>query len=454
VTSTAAWARRAAVAFVLAWFVYFANDGLFATFAPDDMMNLHGYWQPGPWRAIESQFMLGSNTYRPMGAVFYLPLYTLFGLNPLPYRVVIFAVMLLNVWLAFRFARALGLTEIAAGLVCLLVSYHAKLGDLNYTTSVVYDVLCFTFYCATFVYYSRARRRGARFRARQWAVFLGLYLCALNSKEMAVSLPLMLLAYEVFYQSERRWAPAFVAGFMTAVFIAGKIVGADPLMAQPAYKPVLTLERWITSSRLELNELFYAGNYFTARRLMILMLILTAVAILSRCPKIRFAVVMIWIVPLPIVFLVGRVHSCLYLPLLAWSLLVAQLISSLAAWAGRARSELRWAVLAVGIILLARITIVRKRAAMPDLRANGQLTARVIGMFNTLHPKLKPHSQILLVNDPFQDWDAKFIAELWIGDRTVTAHLQNKTPYSEGEVHREMHYVFRFEGDRIVPETP
>jgi hypothetical protein len=61
---------------------------------------------------------------------------------------------------------------------------------------------------------------------------------------------------------------------------------------------------------------------------------------------------------------------------------------------------------------------------------------------------------VLLINDPFPYWDAKFIAELWFGDRTVTVWLQNKTQFTEEQIHNEMQYVYRFEADRLVRVKP
>ena len=45
--------------------------------------------------------------YRPIGAAFYLPLFHFAGLDPFPYRVVIFLLLGLNVVLTWRFAALL-----------------------------------------------------------------------------------------------------------------------------------------------------------------------------------------------------------------------------------------------------------------------------------------------------------------------------------------------------------
>ena len=446
--------RRAAAAFVLAWFVWFAWDGIFAGFAPDDMMNLQGYWEPGVARALLSNFMVGTNAYRPMGAVFYLPLFAVFGLDPLPYRIVIFAVLLVNVYLAYRVARLLGCDELAAGLAALLTCYHAGMADLHYNTATVYDVLCFFFYCCTLIYYIRIRRQERPLRPVEWAAFFALFLCALNSKEMAVTLPVVLLVYEWLYRRKRTLGPALAAGGLTAVYILGKRFGADPLMAQEAYRPVFTFTRYFESSTLHLNELFYGGRFFTRGRALALWLAMAIVAWRGKRPELRFAWLFVFISPLPVVFLQGRTHSCLYLPLLGWAIFAAVVFADLVNVVSRGRLAVRAALVAAGVLLLAYTTVIHKRKVMPDLARNGELTANVIEQFRAANPRVEPGSWVLLVDDPFQDWDAKFIADLWFRDRSVTVWVQNKLRFSDREIHEKMKYIFRFENGRLVKLDP
>jgi hypothetical protein len=441
--------RRAAAAFVLAWFVWFSREGLFARFAPDDMMNLAGYWNPGVARSLLSNFTIGTNAYRPMGAVFYLPLFAAFGLNPLPYRIVIFVVLLANVYLAYRLARLLDCSELAAGLAALVVCYHAGLADLHYSTATVYDVLCFFFYCSSLIYYIRIRRQKRSLRKREWAAFFALFLCALNSKEMAVTLPVTLVIYEWLYQRDRELRPALAAGALTAVYILGKKFGADPLMAQEGYRPVFTLTRYFESSTLHLNELFYQGVWFTRGRALVLWLGMALTAWRVGRLEIRFAFLFLFIAPLPVVFLQGRTHSCLYLPLLGWAIFVAAAFMELVNSISR-RPAARAALVGVAVLLLAWTTELHKRTIMPDYTRNGELTAKVIEQFRAANPRVAPGSWVLLVDDPFQDWDAKFIADLWFRDRSVTVWVQNKLRFSDQEIREKMTHIFRFENDRLV----
>ena len=84
----ARWRKIASAVLLSAYFLCFAWDGLHARWAEDDMMNLYGAWKPGPWQLLLSQFRPWHGDYRPMGGAFYAVLFTMFGLNPLPYRAV------------------------------------------------------------------------------------------------------------------------------------------------------------------------------------------------------------------------------------------------------------------------------------------------------------------------------------------------------------------------------
>ena len=196
----------------LAWFLYFSRDVLGVHFAPDDMMNVDNfYWTPGLWRLFYSQFLIWRGYYRPMGGLFYLPILSVWGLNPAPYHVALSLVLAVNVYLVYRLARLLGAGEWAAGLAALVACYHAGLGNLYYNTAFVYDALCGCFFLAALVYYCGIRDTGRLLSVGQKAIFAALVLCALNSKEMALTLPAILAVYEWIYHPSASYGPGPVA---------------------------------------------------------------------------------------------------------------------------------------------------------------------------------------------------------------------------------------------------
>src|ERR1039457_129364 len=96
-----------ALAASLLYFAVSAADGLHAYFSGDDggnLLNLHKCFESSPGRILVS---LVDGSYRPLGGAFYVTLYRLAGFNPLPFRVVCFGLMLINVGLAFTVLRRL-----------------------------------------------------------------------------------------------------------------------------------------------------------------------------------------------------------------------------------------------------------------------------------------------------------------------------------------------------------
>jgi hypothetical protein len=116
--------RHAGLAIALIYFVFSAWAGLQAGFRNDDMMNLHYYWNAGPAKALQGNLLFFSTFYRPMGAAFYLPLYHFAGLNPLPYRAVIFLLLGVNVVLMWRFAALLSDDYLVAFVAAFVASNH------------------------------------------------------------------------------------------------------------------------------------------------------------------------------------------------------------------------------------------------------------------------------------------------------------------------------------------
>jgi hypothetical protein len=73
----------------------------------------------------------------------YRVLFGLFGLDPFPYRVVCFVLLLANLVLLYIFCKRLAASAEVAALACLLGAYHAHLADFYYASAASFDLLCF-----------------------------------------------------------------------------------------------------------------------------------------------------------------------------------------------------------------------------------------------------------------------------------------------------------------------
>ncbi|MBZ5583234.1 MAG: hypothetical protein LAQ30_13715 [Acidobacteriia bacterium] len=456
----ALWQKLASASLLAAYFLWFAWDGLHARWASDDMMNIYLPWKPGPWHLLYSQFALWHGEYRPMGGAFYVPMFHFFGFNPLPYRIAILLLLGLNVWVAYRFARALGCGELAATLAAAVVAYHGGLGSLHYNTDTIYDILCFTFYFGAFLYYAGIRSRGRLPGAGQTAVFLALFVCALNSKEMAVTLPVALLAYEMFFHLPDGWKPsalrawvlgpgrtALWAGAVTLLSLYGKKYGPNGLLHSPNYQPVFTLERIVNFQRMWIRELFF-WNDIGVIGMVAFWAAVTALAWALRRPALRFCWVFVVVAPLPIEFLEGRDQACLYIPLAAWAVFAAIIVSEEAARLSRNRA-LMAAFLAVPLLFWVRENrYLQKTYVHKAMVQQGLLTQEVIRQFDALQPRVPPHSEVVFLSDPFDGYDMEFIANLWLRDRTTNVHLQRIQRLPESEVAKMIR--FTWENGKLV----
>jgi hypothetical protein len=427
------------------------------------MMNLGRYFLLGPWKVLESQFLLWEGFYRPMGAAFYLPLYHWFGLNPVPFQATILVVLAINSILLYWLAVILGAGELAAGLAALVTAYHAGLTNLVYNIDMVYDVECFLFFIGAMLVYAKACERGRGLDWRHTTLFLLLYLCALNSKEMALTMPLVLAAYEFFYRRRgaRRWILPAVTGALAAVSLYGKKFGVEPMLDRAAYHPVFSLRRFLDFQKGSLHDLF--GQFGTPGLSGVLLLwaLLSFLAWRRKRPLLRFMWAWMLLTPLPIAFLADRFQGCLYIPLAAWAIFAAvvcvDLAQALACVLEReplfrrlGRGGVFALLIACAVLLWAnRMRYLKSEVVKPAAAVQGQLTRQVIGQLAALNPHVLPRSQVVFLNDPFHDWDMTFIGELWFGDRTVRVHNQRTEKLSPSELAR-MDHIFDFHDGKLV----
>lgn len=460
------WSRVLRIAFaalVLVYLLRFAAPGLEAGFNGDDPMNIHSFWSRGVGQLARNLVLFFTTYGRPMGGVYFSVLYHFFGLNALPYHIVLLLLIIVNTFLAYRFGRLISGSELTGGLTALVAAYHAHMAPIVYLPAYVFDVLCFTFYFLAFTYYVSRRNVGVPLTRRQTGAFLLLYICALDSKEMAITLPVMILIYEAIWHRPAslsfpalaRWLrsealPALIAGAMTLVYVLGKAFGSDSLTKMEAYRPEFTWGRYWESTTRFVNEILYMpnNNVFGPASVFALALALLCLAWLSRKKHLLLMWFFLWIGPLPITFVPGRGGPCLYLPLMGWAVVVVTLFLWLSS--ALAGSRLWMAALVLfGMWQLWGWTERQDGFVGPGIKKPGQLTWSVVEQVRALQPSVKPGSRIYVVRGPFPDWEMKFIIELVYHDRTVNVWLGEKVPLPPEEI-RKMDYVFTWEGDRLV----
>jgi hypothetical protein len=428
------------------YFLAFAGPGLNAGFTTDDVVNLAAYWNQSPAALVKAVVLYFSPSYRPLGGLFfYRPLFALAGFHPFPYRIVCFALLVGNLGLLYVAIRSITASSEIAALATLIGAFHPRLVDLYWNNGAIYDILCFTFYFGALAYYARARRTGPTWNLRRSAVFLALYVAALDAKEMAVSLPVLLILYELIYFppasfSARKigeWAVtncrlAAIAGLMTAPYVWAKLLAQSPFSQLPSYHPEITLHQFLATYGAYLDALFYRDHWFGETQTAILLVALLAVALWLRSRHLAFAWSIVVVSFLPIAFIPVRAAYVLYIPLAGWSSYAAALLVLLGDAVVSSNKSIRAARPRQAALFLLVLVLLLRADRVQRLRMYGELTLgqpvirSVLGELDRLHPSLPRGTRLLAIHDPLpHPYELLLLLRLYFRDSTLEVDQGN-----------------------------
>lgn len=417
------WFRAAVAALIVCYFLYFAGPGIGAPFSRDDLMNLHRHLQAGLPRLLSSSLAYWSGEFRPLGGLFYVVLYRIFGFDPLPFRIACFLLLTVNLLLVYAVSRALSGSREIATLATLIFSFHAWFVDLYYSTGTVYDILCFLFYFSALAWYVGIRQAGRQLRVLEWAGILVLYVCALDSKEMAVTLPLALVAYELLYhwpfggakplpkELLRGALPILAVAAITVPYAIGKLASGT-LAGNPAFHPDVSFVHFLHGFNLYTNILLYTRGVMRSVHTALILAIMLELALLARSRTLAFCWCFVLFSTLPFVFIPHWSGFFLYMPMLGWALYAAtalvtarDALLSHRLWAFVPQT--RTAVQAVTFAAVALALAPLHARQLPQAKAiffSVQPPARAVAAeLARVQPRLPDHARVLFLNDTFPD---------------------------------------------------
>lgn len=146
------------------------------------------------FKAIFSSFYFSN--YHPLTTLTYWVEYSLFGLNPLPYHLLNILLHLLNTWLVYKLAEKLSGKKITGLLVSLFFAVHPLHVESVAWTSERKDVLYTAFYLLSLLMYLNFLK--AENKTKHYIGALFLFICSLLSKSAAVTLPIILIAIDLY----------------------------------------------------------------------------------------------------------------------------------------------------------------------------------------------------------------------------------------------------------------
>jgi len=454
---------------IFAYFLLLSFDGLRAFFTSDDGMNLimmHGCFTESIWRVVVSALAVCTSAYRPMGGLFYRVVYGFFHFDPLPFRVACYWILTFNLALVGLLLRCLSESWEIAAFGLLLFSYHGMLMQLYYNTGTIYDLLCGTFYFIALLYYVYKRNCQSSFRFWQVVLLLGLYSCALDSKEMAASFPFVLLAYEFVYEGfPRQWSSVVWERFraitwvsiLTLAFTLFKLLLPSQMVGNELYRPSLSPHLILHNLSWYYNLLIYQRYFFGPHTILLVVILMLLVSWLLHSRAMVFGLVFALVTMLPVLIVPPRDGFVLYLPLVGWSVWAAVLLASarvhLTRWLGLQNSS-RTRTIAQALSLLALIMLLypihqRKRNDLRfAIRIEQSEMHDLLDQMRRLFPAIPRGSRILFVDDPFrsEDWGLSFLLRLQYNDPGLSVARTKVLLNNRVQPGQQFQYVFSYRG--------
>lgn len=177
------------------------------TFVYDDYLTITNNHFIREWRYLSAFFnqkyfvVSGELTYRPIVTLSYFLEYALWQLNPWGYHLTNMIIHTLNVYLIYCMAYRLFYNRQSAFISSVIFSIHPIFTEAVNAVSYREDLLSATFFLAAFILFLKASRSvGKKNFIICYAFSLCAYLFALLSKEMAITLPFLILAYDLILQ--------------------------------------------------------------------------------------------------------------------------------------------------------------------------------------------------------------------------------------------------------------
>ncbi len=425
-----------AALFIFSYFLLFSYNGLSTHLSFDDGMNfiaMHHQWEVPAWRNILDCLKVFTTATRPLGALFYRPMYYFFGFDPVPYRIVVYLLLTFNIILAYRFARALGATREAATLSTLLFSYNASLFDLFYNTGTIYDLMCFALYIGALLIYIRERSKCNNLSTKTMVIVGLLFLASLDAKEMSVILPAALLFYELLYRQQdfksrviltRVASFIAVTGIISAIFLKVKVTD---MSANKLYHPQLSVPFVLKGMGHYFEQFFYRPpDSFGPGSVAVAIVLLLGAAAILRSRPVAFGTLFFIAGLLPVAIIPPRSGYAAYIAFpgitLALGVILAAAREALLRVTGKKNLE-QPSMIAV-FLLVAVVSVMSfahyRKIAMTNFLWSQE---RVIGLmegFKKNIPEFPPGGRILILDDPWgPDWGPMFLTRLMYHDPTV-----------------------------------
>ncbi|MDD5006189.1 MAG: tetratricopeptide repeat protein [Candidatus Omnitrophica bacterium] len=307
----------------------------------------------------------GESSYRPVCTLTYFADYSLYKLNPFGYHLTNLILHIFNVILLYFLFNLIAKDKKISLLGSALFAVHPATTEVVACIAFREDLLAFLFYICAFILYIKLSNYDRLRRIYYYAMSVVLYLLALFSKEMAITLPLILVLYDYYFVCERSFKQVLInfksryAGYIAAtlfylwVFFFPMSNTGEILMAYPGnsfYTNILTMFkvlavyiRWLfipinIHATLPIPYFpFVVDSLSRPEAILSILLIVFSLGIAFKIRKTSklasFAIFWFFVTLIPVlnIFPIGNIMASryLYIPLVGFCLLVAVLLLKL-----------------------------------------------------------------------------------------------------------------------------
>lgn len=224
--------------FLLAlWLAFRAPTLLQSGWSHDDLMNCYRILD-APWLSILRDmlcFWKPTPLYRPLGEAFYKLLWPMYGFEPLPWRLAILVLLVVNALVLGTIAERLTEQRTAFFAASALMVYHPHWTHLYLNTGTVFEMLAFFMLWSGFALW-------LRFPTKPYLPLVPLWL-GLNAKESTLLLLPLIALYDLIWHRRISWRFQLPALALALPFLAGRLFGPQGLASigdyQPHYSPAV-----------------------------------------------------------------------------------------------------------------------------------------------------------------------------------------------------------------------
>lgn len=157
-------------------------------------------WKNFPLIFSKTYFMAFKEiTYRPVVSISYFIDYSTWGLNPFGYHLTNLVLHIINAIMLYFLINLIGNNKNLALLTSLFFAVHPINTEAVNVISFREDLLAFLFYLSAIILYLKQKEQGTRKKSIFYFLSFLFFIFALFSKEMAVTLPIVLLLFNYFF---------------------------------------------------------------------------------------------------------------------------------------------------------------------------------------------------------------------------------------------------------------